>query len=548
MDSADEILNELEAVLAAPKFARSPVQSRLLNYLVLKTIAGEGQSLKSYSVAVEGLGRTPDFDFRNDTYPRVQVARLRKSLDAFYATSGCERPKRLLIDQGSYVVDLVANMLADLPASSRSGNHAPVSRSLVALRLASRVITKARAVAPSALIAVVVGIVISFYLATRNGDEGTHWHSNNFPAITVSAREESGSASTEFLKEVASRYEHAFANYDSILVKSSDQKADFEIVVTVGEDQNISYIQVFDKKRKRLLPARGVHMQRSPDVQSLPDFIARSAFDVAGQTGTIHAYSRRLSISSDTQYGCWLSFTSRIRDSVMAKSDDLEACSKSWFEAAPQHPVAAGLYAWSLTDRSLVEFSSAARRSLIDQAVAAVDRAKDLNPQSPFINIAATRVYAVAGETRAMQSSASRLLTLVPDNLDAIGLAGLMLALHNDARGEPILRDVISRNQNPLPYYFVGLYVSAMMRDDPSTAREALDQFRSLKHTLPIIPILSAACEARSGRFKDAREQWNLAKSSQPILAVNPDVVFDRLPVAPAVRARLKLWLEPIVS
>ena len=107
MTTAASMRAELASVLTDPVFARSPVQARLLSYLVEESNRGNGKDLKSYSLAVEGLGKSPDFDSQADSYARVQVGRLRKSLDTFYAGEGATHDHRLFIEGGSYEVTLV---------------------------------------------------------------------------------------------------------------------------------------------------------------------------------------------------------------------------------------------------------------------------------------------------------------------------------------------------------------------------------------------------------------------------------------------------------
>lgn len=106
MDKAD-YQAEFERIAQSPQFARSPVLRRLLAYLIEETLVGNGARLKAYQIAVDGLGRDEDFDPQSDSYPRVQVGRLRKMLDLFYADNGMAqvRPNaRLRIPNGAYCV------------------------------------------------------------------------------------------------------------------------------------------------------------------------------------------------------------------------------------------------------------------------------------------------------------------------------------------------------------------------------------------------------------------------------------------------------------
>ena len=78
----DLIAAEVAKVVESELFRSSPVLARLLAFLSQETIAGRGHTLKSYTIAVKALGRPVDFDAQADSYPRVQIARLRKALEA----------------------------------------------------------------------------------------------------------------------------------------------------------------------------------------------------------------------------------------------------------------------------------------------------------------------------------------------------------------------------------------------------------------------------------------------------------------------------------
>ena len=114
--------SEMERIFDSEEFSRSPVMRRLLRFLVNQTLAGNGEHLKAYSVAVDGLGRDPDFDSQTDSYPRVQVGRLRRMLDAYYARAGFSYGYRLLIPNGAYRVHLL-----DVP-SWPEGRQRPVEK------------------------------------------------------------------------------------------------------------------------------------------------------------------------------------------------------------------------------------------------------------------------------------------------------------------------------------------------------------------------------------------------------------------------------------
>ena len=98
----DAIADERQRLLESPMFVRSPVLSRVLQYLVEHRLRGGRTTPKAYAIATEALGRNADFDPAVDSYPRVMVGRLRTLLDRYYS----ETPwvHRLRVPQGSYEV------------------------------------------------------------------------------------------------------------------------------------------------------------------------------------------------------------------------------------------------------------------------------------------------------------------------------------------------------------------------------------------------------------------------------------------------------------
>ena len=101
-----KLRTEAEAVLCDAVFRRSPVLSKLLRYLVEETANGRGDTLKSYSVAVEVLGRPASFDCATDSSARVHMVRLRKALENQYALHGPVDGECLYMRPGCYKIRL----------------------------------------------------------------------------------------------------------------------------------------------------------------------------------------------------------------------------------------------------------------------------------------------------------------------------------------------------------------------------------------------------------------------------------------------------------
>lgn len=99
----EEVLRELERILASRAFQGAGRSGALLRFLVERTLAGQTEQLKEYTVGAEALGRGESFDPRTDAIVRVEISRLRNRLSHYYATEGAADPDRIAVPKGSYV-------------------------------------------------------------------------------------------------------------------------------------------------------------------------------------------------------------------------------------------------------------------------------------------------------------------------------------------------------------------------------------------------------------------------------------------------------------
>ncbi|HZU29447.1 MAG TPA: tetratricopeptide repeat protein [Bryobacteraceae bacterium] len=99
------VRDELVRILSSRIFAGSERRRRLLEYLVERTLADGGASLKEFSIGVEVYGRDPNkYEPREDAIVRVDIARLRTRLQEYYNNEGRGDPLRLDLPRGSYAV------------------------------------------------------------------------------------------------------------------------------------------------------------------------------------------------------------------------------------------------------------------------------------------------------------------------------------------------------------------------------------------------------------------------------------------------------------
>lgn len=100
--SGDSERAELEWLLTSGVLGRAVSLVRVLKYICEEHFQGRADQIKEYSIAIEALGRRPEFDPQTDTIVRVTVHALRKRLLEIYQHEGATRPLQLVIPPGRY--------------------------------------------------------------------------------------------------------------------------------------------------------------------------------------------------------------------------------------------------------------------------------------------------------------------------------------------------------------------------------------------------------------------------------------------------------------
>ena len=142
------VREQLEKILASDNWTSAGRHSRLLRYLVERTVAGEGDQLKEYVLGIEVFDRSDAYDPRLDSIVRVEVRRLRGRLDDYYQGTGAADPVLITVPRGSYVPVFESRAHG---AASVDGNSSVVRRE------------QRRSYSPAAIIAAGLSIVIVLF-------------------------------------------------------------------------------------------------------------------------------------------------------------------------------------------------------------------------------------------------------------------------------------------------------------------------------------------------------------------------------------------------
>ena len=96
------IREQLVRILSSGPFHQSQRRQQFLEYLVNETLAGRGERLKAYNVALAVFDRPETFDPVTDPLVRIEAARLREKLREYYGTDGQGDPIHIDLPKGTY--------------------------------------------------------------------------------------------------------------------------------------------------------------------------------------------------------------------------------------------------------------------------------------------------------------------------------------------------------------------------------------------------------------------------------------------------------------
>src|ERR1035438_9376823 len=100
--STEQVRLAVEEVLASGTLSRSEQLRSFLRYVCERTLAGDGKEINEYSVAVEALGKPPEFSPAEDSSVRRSAYELRPKLHKYYESEQLRPRVRIELPKGSY--------------------------------------------------------------------------------------------------------------------------------------------------------------------------------------------------------------------------------------------------------------------------------------------------------------------------------------------------------------------------------------------------------------------------------------------------------------
>ncbi|MDJ0614890.1 MAG: hypothetical protein QNJ29_14575 [Rhizobiaceae bacterium] len=99
-------MQTLDAILASEGLANSSQMQNFLRFIVTKTIEGEADSIKGYTIGVDALGKPETFDPSTDPSVRVMAGRLRQAIQNYYYDDAKPDEPVIQLPKGTYVPEI----------------------------------------------------------------------------------------------------------------------------------------------------------------------------------------------------------------------------------------------------------------------------------------------------------------------------------------------------------------------------------------------------------------------------------------------------------
>ena len=571
------LLNELGLVMRSPEFVRSPVLRRLLEYLVEQTLAGNGERLKAYQIAVEGLGRDDSFDPQSDSYPRVQVGRLRKMLELHYAGLSAQESalrQRIVIPVGRYNVDLV-------PPGQHSAGPAPQdmagSGADLATASAADAIDRGSGVVdangagdrsrgpqpPSRIdrgwilwvvrILLLLGVlyIIWFLVRPESASEEAARRDMRTQIAHVTILTEPASGNDQ-LNTAAQIAEMHLQRFETLAVTSgahrdvtkTDLARAYQLVVRgggEGVDQSTAPIFLTLRHKASGTTLWSYEINHDGTSVAAPDVEQEigEGISVLARSGGIIAQHQRKLIGDDLSpgYPCLIAYDSFRQNRDPALRPDLEKCLQASLKQYPDEPLL-------LQALSFLELSRPRPNSMMPLVPTA--RGRDLaeaalrnDGTSALAQIAVARSAWARGNCPRAIAFARRAVESNPLEPDTLGLAGSLLMACGDFTGaESVLERASTLNEQPGGYQISSLVITQVINGKRAEALAlALRADVPELQTQPNFLLGRALALAANGRIADGQKDW---RALEKLVGLPPG--------SPAAEVLLRFTISPFFA
>ncbi|MEO8684188.1 MAG: hypothetical protein ABI414_05025 [Devosia sp.] len=484
--------------------ARSPQLGRFLDYIVRRTLQGDEQAIKAYSIAVDVFGRPPDFDPQADPIVRVQARRLRQLLQQYYAAIGIDDEVRITLPTGRYVPDFSG------AAMDGDGLDAVAAPAIFVRQRGSITLSW------FSLLVIALGIgALAYALSSMSPTERAPAPLNgNGPSVTIVefqdlADDGDAPAVAGLALELVTDLD-AFENIDAHYggtAPADEPPSDFALTGIVRRaDQAVQYSAILTETASgAVVWSRTIAVDevRATQAGGLDEISRTLSLVLGSPRGPLHQPARRALGAEEplapnvTLYMCRVLFDLYREAPVTASGQRAADCFARLAETERQAPVALAASASLLAEG--INASGAPVLGGEDRwriSGANLRQAAELAPLSAFVWEQQGRWFELQGQVEAASAAYASSIQLNPANADTLAAAARLMALQGHlSEAEPLAIEAVGSPMPP-PWYFAVPTLSALRDSDLQVAIANAQTYAAADPELGSVLAVVAASEA----------------------------------------------------
>ena len=240
---------------------------RFLSYVVNQKLAGKEDDLKAYTIAVDALGRSEDFDPQNDPSVRVLAGRLRTSLAEYYSDEGAGDPIRILVPTGTYRPTFSTANFENAVQKGRSSDTPSETEEKVTTEPAKNGNKRWKLATLALFLLLIAGVLWTLFGWQENE---TPLARQNAITIVVTNSSDTGSAQSQRASTLLRNLRASLSRIESIVILSGsgeDIAKDFLITGTLQQagDEERFVVELINARTDQLVWARTYPIREGSD-------------------------------------------------------------------------------------------------------------------------------------------------------------------------------------------------------------------------------------------------------------------------------------------
>ncbi len=542
---------ERDRLLSDTEFARSPSMCKLLRFLVDYKLSGNSVPLKSYAIATDALGRHEDFDTQTDSYPRVQMGRLRRMLDNFYLRKGGEN--RLAIARNKYEILLEPNVApsekeadligesAEMASPEEPAARLPESELPPQPDLANDLRSHRRFVSFLGLAILLSLSIILGYLLWPTEDAPQDVDQIGYPAVALDLPgKDSGAPTDEIIQSIGNRLIRSLNGFGGMRIYDirSSQQGNAGYVIRLrylNPAAEEIELRLLDRVSGEILWSREI-ITTDKAVWQLE--IDKAVVALAGHYGEV-AQAEMSKIGSDDAIGypCLLRFDVYIRYREQEKLGPVRKCLQ---ESVARFPDDAHLLSILAFAQNMSE-SGNPDSQVKGVGMLLARKAEALDQRNAAANFAIAQSAFFAGDCATGVAWGEKAVALNPLNSRISGYLGLYMIGCNMPEGENYATRALELDPNADLTIAAAVAFQMLKRGEAEQARQLSSLYMaSSPRVEPALELTYIISSAMLGEKREARQVWkSLAERYGFSEASSPREVLSQWIGSPTLREEI---------